>query len=176
MTIKMILSTLLFAVSLTFVKSSITNLIGVDNVRYSILEKRLNALVERVGTLENTIQNQNRIIGAQNEHIQLLEKTTKKQELHLEAQSARIELLGEFVEKHGKAIEVMISLNRDKTDTASPITDGLGQDDQQNYNNNRTTDSGGNTIHAKDGILNYNINLVSSFSSPCASFSSGNSQ
>ena len=165
MTVKMILSTLLFAVSLTFVESSFTKLTGVDDVRYSILEKKLNALVERVGTLENTIQNQNRIIGAQNEHIQSLEKTTRKQTLLLEAQSAQIEFLGKSIVKHGKAIEVL-SLNRDKTDKASQFTDELGQGDHQTYNNNRTTESGGNTIHAKNGILNYIINVLSSLSFP----------
>ena len=50
---------------LTLLDGSDAEVPALDKVYYSILEKKFDALAERVGILENTVQEQNSIISSQ---------------------------------------------------------------------------------------------------------------
>ena len=83
------LSNFFYAVCLMLLDGSDAEVPALDKVYYSILEKKFDALAERVGILESTVQDQTRIIGSENELITLLEKTVRKYAVLLEAQGGQ---------------------------------------------------------------------------------------
>ena len=64
-----------------------------DEIRFTHLEKKLGALVDRVETLENIVQNQNNVINLQHGRIASMENTIKIQLSNIYEQYERIKEL-----------------------------------------------------------------------------------